>query len=66
LWGAYYNARKGEESEKKWLMSWNEERLEAMYDQARRAEYSQTYIPRPGPECKHFCDVAAHCQFAVD
>lgn len=64
-WGAYYNARKGTSSEPKILTSWTEDRLAALYDQAAAAESIGIYIPHPSNDCKHFCGVSAHCQFAM-
>lgn len=64
-WAGYYNARTGAESQPQTFDSWDEDRLEALYDQARRMEASGFYLPRPSDDCRTFCKVSAHCEFAV-
>lgn len=64
-WGAYYHARKGVSGEQKFFTSWNEARLAAMYDSAAKVESLRIYIPKPSDDCKSFCSVAAHCEYAL-
>lgn len=65
VWGAYYHARKGEADVPNFFVGWNEERLAALYHQAATMEMLGIYIPNPSNDCKAFCSVAPHCQFAL-
>lgn len=64
-WGAYYEARKGKNTEPKLLTKWDEQRLSALYAQAQAMEAAGFYLPNPGDACKNFCSVSAGCDYSV-
>ncbi|WP_277670950.1 RecB family exonuclease [Saccharomonospora viridis] len=65
VWGSYYHARKGVADDPKFMPNWTEQRLAALYDQAAMSINAGIFIPAPSDDCRSFCSVAGHCEYAV-